>query len=70
MVFYSILGLAVNLANFNIDSLGLEGTFDAMSTGEVDENWAKHHHSAWAAESEEGPAVPQPPQPPEQQPAE
>ncbi len=25
----------------------VEGTLDAMNTGEVDENWAKSHHSRW-----------------------
>lgn len=28
----------------------VEGTFDAMNTGEVDENWAKSHHSRWYKE--------------------
>ncbi|GAA0421621.1 formate dehydrogenase subunit gamma [Cocleimonas flava] len=28
----------------------VEGTFDAMDTGEVDENWAKSHHSRWYKE--------------------
>jgi len=34
--------------------LGMEGAFDAMSTGEVDENWAKQHHSLWVEEAEKG----------------
>lgn len=29
----------------------VEGTFDAMNTGEVDENWAKSHHSRWYKET-------------------
>ncbi len=29
----------------------VEGTFDAMNSGEVDENWAKSHHSRWYKET-------------------
>jgi formate dehydrogenase subunit gamma len=25
----------------------MEGAFDAMGSGEVDENWAREHHSVW-----------------------
>ena len=28
----------------------MEGGFDAMGTGEVDENWDKEHHSLWVEE--------------------
>ena len=28
----------------------MEGAIDAMRSGEVDENWAREHHSAWVAE--------------------
>lgn len=59
--------IVVIFGHIYVGTLGIEGAFDAMGTGEVDENWAKHHHSAWAAEGKEGPAVPQPP---ERQPAE
>lgn len=31
----------------------VEGTLDAMNTGEVDENWAKSHHSRWYKETTE-----------------
>ena len=33
-----------------IGTLGIGGAFDAMSTGQVDENWAHEHHSLWVAE--------------------
>lgn len=62
--------IVVIFGHIYIGTLGIEGAFDAMGTGEVDENWAKHHHSAWAAEGDESPAAPQPPEPPQQQPAE
>ena len=44
-----ILG-AIILAHIYIGTLGMEGAFDAMGTGEVDENWAKANHSLWVEE--------------------
>ena len=41
---------AVILGHIYIGTLGMEGAFDAMGTGEVDENWAKQHHSLWVEE--------------------
>ena len=41
---------AVILGHIYIGTLGMEGAFDAMGTGEVDENWAKAHHSLWVEE--------------------
>ncbi len=31
-------------------TLGVEGTFESISTGTVDENWARAHHDLWYAE--------------------
>lgn len=41
---------AIILGHIYIGTLGMEGAFDAMATGEVDENWAKAHHSLWVEE--------------------
>lgn len=41
---------ALILAHIYIGSVGMEGAFDAMANGEVDENWAKEHHSLWVEE--------------------
>ena len=30
----------------------MEGAFEAMWDGTVDQSWAKEHHSLWAAEQE------------------
>jgi formate dehydrogenase subunit gamma len=52
-VWHGIVGLimiAIIIAHIYIGSLGMEGAFDAVSTGQVDENWAREHHSLWAAE--------------------
>ncbi|HXW42627.1 MAG TPA: formate dehydrogenase subunit gamma [Xanthobacteraceae bacterium] len=35
------------LAHIYIGSVGMEGGFHAMATGEVDLNWIKQHHSLW-----------------------
>lgn len=41
---------AIVIAHIYIGSIGMEGAFDAMGSGEVDENWAKEHHSLWVEE--------------------
>ena len=38
------------MAHVYIGTVGMEGAFDAMGTGEVDLNWAKEHHSLWVEE--------------------
>ena len=48
----AMLFVAGILAHIYIGSLGMEGAFDAMGTGEVDVNWAKEHHSIWAQEEQ------------------
>ncbi|MGC2856107.1 formate dehydrogenase subunit gamma [Novispirillum sp. DQ9] len=35
------------VAHIYIGTLGMEGAFDAMGSGWVDENWAREHHGAW-----------------------
>jgi formate dehydrogenase subunit gamma len=39
--------LAVIIAHIYIGSIGMEGAFSAMGSGQVDVNWAKEHHSIW-----------------------
>ncbi len=43
--------ICVIFAHIYIGTIGMVGAFAAMGTGEVDENWAKQHHSVWAAEA-------------------
>ena len=43
----AVLFVAVMLAHIYIGTIGMEGAFEAMGTGTVDENWAKEHHSLW-----------------------
>ena len=46
----SMLLVAVIFAHIYIGTIGMEGAFEAMGSGEVDMNWAKEHHSLWVAE--------------------
>lgn len=43
----AVLMVAAILAHIYIGSIGMEGAFDAMGSGEVDLNWAREHHSLW-----------------------
>ena len=42
--------IAIIIAHIYIGSLGMEGAWDAMGSGMVDENWAREHHGLWMAE--------------------
>jgi len=42
--------MVIIIAHIYIGSIGMEGAFDAMGTGEVDLNWAKEHHNLWVEE--------------------
>jgi formate dehydrogenase subunit gamma len=46
----AILFVGMILAHIYIGTLGMEGAFEAMGTGEVDLNWAKEHHDVWFRE--------------------
>lgn len=41
------LMVAMILGHIYIGTLGMEGAFDAMGRGEVDETWAVEHHRGW-----------------------
>jgi formate dehydrogenase subunit gamma len=46
----AMLFIAVMIAHIYIGTIGMEGAFEAMGSGEVDLNWAKEHHSLWVEE--------------------
>ncbi|MCA3387730.1 MAG: formate dehydrogenase subunit gamma [Roseomonas sp.] len=46
----SVLMIAALLAHIYIGSVGMDGAFDAMGSGQVDLNWAKQHHPLWVQE--------------------
>ena len=61
-----VIMVAIILAHIYIGSIGMEGAYEAMGTGEVDAGWARVHHSAWFEKKEakrglpprsEGPAI-------------
>jgi formate dehydrogenase subunit gamma len=56
----SLVLIVVIIAHIYIGTLGMEGAYTAMSSGYVDENWAKEHHSLWAAREGEESAHGQP----------
>ena len=46
----SLVLIAIIFAHIYIGTVGMEGAADAMTSGEVEEQWAKEHHSIWAEE--------------------
>ncbi len=48
----AVFMIAVVIAHIYIGTVGMEGAVDAMTSGEVDENWAREHHSLWVEEVE------------------
>jgi formate dehydrogenase subunit gamma len=49
------LFIAIMLAHIYIGTIGMQGAFEAMGSGEVDVNWARQHHSLWLEkEAEKG----------------
>ena len=48
IVSFALMGIVI--AHIYIGSLGMEGAYDAMGSGDVDLNWAKEHHSLWVEE--------------------
>jgi formate dehydrogenase subunit gamma len=53
VLWHSVIALVmivIIIAHIYIGSIGMEGAFDAVGTGQVDLNWAKEHHSLWVEE--------------------
>ncbi len=48
----SAVMVAVIIAHIYIGTIGMEGSLEAMTTGDVDTNWAKEHHNLWVEEEE------------------
>ena len=49
----ALLMIAAMLGHIYIGSVGMEGAFDAMGSGQVDRNWAIEHHAKWVDEVEQ-----------------
>jgi formate dehydrogenase subunit gamma len=46
----SFVLMAIIIAHIYIGSIGMEGAYAAMGSGEVEEQWAREHHSLWVDE--------------------
>ena len=46
----SFVLMAIILAHIYIGTVGMEGAYDAMGSGDVEEQWAREHHSIWVDE--------------------
>lgn len=54
-LWHAVVGIfmtVVIIGHIYIGSIGMEGAFDAMGTGEVDLNWAREHHNLWVKDLE------------------
>ena len=46
----SFVLMAIIFAHIYLGSVGMEGAYDAMGSGHVEEQWAREHHSLWVDE--------------------
>lgn len=56
----SFVLMAIVIAHIYIGSVGMEGAYDAMGSGEVEEQWAREHHSLWLDEVKQREGEPKP----------
>lgn len=47
----AVVFMAVSLGHIYLGTIGLEGSYEAMRTGYVDEVWAREHHEYWYQET-------------------
>jgi formate dehydrogenase subunit gamma len=50
----AILAICAAMFHIYLGTIGMEGAYGAMRTGEVDETWAKEHHEIWYKEVKAG----------------
>lgn len=50
----AILAMAMACFHIYLGTVGMQGAFDAMKTGYVDETWAREHHQIWHDEIKAG----------------
>jgi formate dehydrogenase subunit gamma len=54
----ALLYIAISLGHIYLGTIGLEGSYQAMRTGYVDETWAKEHHEYWYNDMKSAPRYP------------
>jgi formate dehydrogenase subunit gamma len=50
-ILHGLIGLvmiAIIIAHIYIGTIGMQGAFSSMGSGQVDVNWVRQHHSVWA----------------------
>jgi formate dehydrogenase subunit gamma len=52
------LFIMMGLGHIYLGTIGMEGAYDAMRTGYVDETWAREHHEYWYNDVEAGKIAP------------
>jgi formate dehydrogenase subunit gamma len=50
----AVLVASMSLAHIYIGTIGMEGAYQAMRTGYVDDTWAKEHHDLWYEDIQSG----------------
>jgi formate dehydrogenase subunit gamma len=63
-IVHAVSGLILTtfvLLHIYLGTIGSEGAFEGMVTGEVDEGWARQHHSVWLEELQQGASAPRAP---------
>jgi formate dehydrogenase subunit gamma len=50
----AVLLVAMAFGHIYMGTVGMEGAYDAMRTGYVDDTWAKEHHDEWYADIQSG----------------
>jgi formate dehydrogenase subunit gamma len=50
----SIIFIAMSFGHIYLGTVGMEGAYQGMRTGYVDEEWAREHHELWYDEIKSG----------------
>jgi formate dehydrogenase subunit gamma len=50
----ALVFMALSLGHIYLGTIGVEGAYEAMRSGSVDEAWAKEHHELWYNEMKKG----------------
>jgi formate dehydrogenase subunit gamma len=50
----ALIYIAISLGHIYMGTIGVEGSYQAMRTGSVDETWAREHHELWYDEVKSG----------------
>ncbi|HYA19089.1 MAG TPA: formate dehydrogenase subunit gamma [Burkholderiales bacterium] len=53
---FAVIYIAISLGHTYLGTVGLEGAYEAMRDGTVDETWAKEHHELWYNDVKSGKA--------------